>query len=141
MLKLRLTSLCLALAALLGLSGVAVASPLTTHVLDTAHGMPAEGVPITLEINRGGPGAEKWKVIASGVTNFDGRVSNFLPDTHVLEVGVYRISFDTAAYFNRIGVQGFYPYAKVVFEIKDPTPHYHIPLLLNPFGYSTYRGS
>ena len=109
-------------------------SPITTHVLDTALGKPAAGVALVLE-RVDGP-----SVLARGVTDADGRVADLLAPGS-LEAGTYRITFDTAAYFAATGRQSFYPSVSVVFEIRDPAQHYHVPLLLSPFGYSTYRGS
>jgi 5-hydroxyisourate hydrolase len=102
-------------------------STLSTHVLDTTTGHPAEGIRITLESRSGDQ-------IAAGVTNVDGRVSELGPER--LEPGDYLLRFDTAAY-----VDGFYPEVVVVFTVADPDEHYHVPLLLSPYGYSTYRGS
>ena len=113
-------------------------SPITTHVLDTARGRPAAGVPIRLE--RGGPGASAWREVGRGETNDDGRLATLLPEGS-LEDGTYRITFDTAAYFARHQTTGFYPTVSIVFEITAPNEHYHVPLLISPFGYSTYRGS
>ena len=109
---------------------------ITTHVLDTSKGLPAEGITITLQKP---VGEDKWEDICSGITNDDGRIPNFMGDI-TIEPGVYRMYFNTKPYFEKNGVTGFYPYVPVIFEIFD-TEHYHIPLLLNPFGYSTYRGS
>jgi 5-hydroxyisourate hydrolase len=83
----------------------------------------------------------EWQTLAEATTNADGRASNLLSDPAALAKGVYRLTFDTSAYFHSIGVNSFYPYVTVVFEIQDPAQHYHVPLLLSPFGYSTYRGS
>jgi 5-hydroxyisourate hydrolase len=102
-------------------------STLSTHVLDTAAGRPAEGIRITLETRSGDQ-------IAAGVTNADGRVSELGPER--LEPGDYLLRFDTASY-----VDGFYPEVVVVFRVADSDQHYHVPLLLSPYGYSTYRGS
>lgn len=113
-------------------------STLSTHVLDTHRGRPASGVPITLEL-QGDSG--EWTQLARGVTNGDGRVRDFLPQGARVEPGVYRMAFDTGAYFRALGVRGFYPLVTVVFELTAPDEHYHVPLLLSPFGYSTYRGS
>lgn len=113
-------------------------SAITTHVLDTARGRPAEGVPVTLEM-RGPDGA--FTPVGRGETDADGRMKALLPDGHPLSPGVYRITFDTGAYFRKNSVQGFYPQVPVIFEIRDGTQHYHVPLLLSPFGFSTYRGS
>lgn len=112
-------------------------SQITTHVLDTANGFPAEGITISLQRPLG---KDQWQDITSGTTNSDGRVPNFLDENKVLEPGIYRMIFDTKSYFEQAGVKGFYPEVPVIFEIDD-TQHYHIPLLLSPFGYSTYRGS
>ena len=114
-------------------------SPVTTHVLDVSRGVPALGVPATLE-QRIAPDAKGWKLIGQGRTDSDGRVSDLLPPTWKLERGVYRISFDTAAYFKATGQKSFYPVVEIVFEVSDER-HHHVPLLLSPFGYSTYRGS
>ena len=112
-------------------------SQITTHVLDTARGCPAEGIKITLQK----PGSEAiWIDIKSGVTNEDGRISNLLSGEVILDPGTYRMYFETNAYFDKLGMDNFYPYVAVVFQINDEK-HYHIPLLLSPFGYSTYRGS
>jgi len=113
-------------------------SPITTHVLDTATGSPASGVPVRLYIEEA---ADRWNILATGITNDDGRVGELLPVDHKLNPGRYRMRFNTGEYFSQNQVVGFYPYADIVFEIRDTACHYHIPLLLSPFGYSTYRGS
>jgi 5-hydroxyisourate hydrolase len=112
-------------------------SQITTHVLDTAKGLPAEGITISLQRPIG---KDQWEHITSGTTNSDGRVANFMTDDQVITPGIYRMLFDTKAYFEQNNTQGFYPEVPIIFEITD-TEHYHIPLLLSPFGYSTYRGS
>jgi len=114
-----------------------IMSQITTHVLDTSLGLPAEGISIVLEKS---VNDEKWDKIADGITNKDGRITELLPLDTILEPGDYRLVFNTGAYFRKEGVQGFYPYVYVVFEIIDEN-YYHIPLLLSPYGYSTYRGS
>ena len=111
-------------------------SQITTHVLDTARGLPAQGVPLTLSRLEN----EDWLPLAAGTTNSDGRVGALLGD-EVRPAGMYRMHFDTAAYFAALGSDGFYPWVDVVFTLSDSGEHYHIPLLLSPFGYSTYRGS
>lgn len=113
-----------------------MSSPITTHVLDTSLGQPARGVPITLEIQDG----NDFRPIAQGVTNDDGRIADLL-QAGSLQATTYRISFDTKTYFDGQQRKSFYPMVRVVFEIEEPSQHYHVPLLLNPFGYSTYRGS
>jgi 5-hydroxyisourate hydrolase len=112
--------------------------PITTHVLDTALGRPAAGVAVVLECEEA-PG--RWRELARGATNADGRIADLLAPGASIAAGTYRMTFDTGAYFKATGVQGFYPTAAVVFTVADPKAHYHIPLLLSPYGYSTYRGS
>lgn len=112
-------------------------STISTHVLDTARGVPAEGVPITLDRL----GADGFETVASGITDADGRVRDLLPPGTSLAAGTWRMAFDTAAYFARHGLTGFYPWVHVVFVLGDDGRHTHVPLLLSPFGYSTYRGS
>lgn len=112
-------------------------SPITTHVLDTALGQPAAGIAVLLEIRRG----DGWVVLARGTTNADGRIPDLLPDGTRLETGTYRLTFETGAYHRAQGVRGFYPHVQIVAELNETAGHYHIPLLLSPFGYSTYRGS
>ena len=110
---------------------------ITTHVLDTSLGQPAAGVSVALEVLATGGG---WTAVARGMTDADGRIRELLPDARKSERR-YRLVFDTAAYFSARGVAAFYPVVMVVFDIADPAQHYHVPLLLSPFGYSTYRGS
>ena len=112
-------------------------SPLTTHVLDTARGMPAVGVPICLERR---DEAGSFHRIAEGKTNEDGRLPGLLEEGQ-LQVGVYRMTFDIETWEKGLGQSGFYPYAQVVFRVEDTGQHHHVPLLLSPYGYSTYRGS
>jgi 5-hydroxyisourate hydrolase len=112
-------------------------SGLSTHVLDTAAGRPAAGVPVRLEVERQG----SWTELARATTNADGRVAPLLPPGTPLEAATYRLTFDTAAYHAARGGAGFYPCVTVVFAVRDPGQHHHVPLLLSPYGYSTYRGS
>ena len=112
-------------------------SAITTHVLDTAKGRPGSGIKVVLEYKN----IDKWDELASGQTNFDGRLPDLLKEGFHLLEGVYRLTFDTQSYYESQEEQGFYPTVTLVFEVKDPTQHYHVPLLLSPFGYSTYRGS
>ncbi|KAK3706233.1 hypothetical protein QZH41_010932 [Actinostola sp. cb2023] len=115
-------------------------SPLTTHVLDTSSGSPARQLPVKVFYEQI-PGNNTWKVIASGATNGDGRVPNLLTQ-ETFKPGCYKIKFDTETYYKSLAIEEyFYPYVEIVFNIKDPGQHYHVPLLLSPFGYSTYRGS
>jgi len=108
---------------------------ITTHVLDTSRGKPASGVGVTLERRNT---AGEWTVVGRGETDNDGRVKTFASEA---EPGVYRLTFDTATYFRERHVETFFPEATIVFEVRDTEQHYHVPLLLSPFGYSTYRGS
>jgi 5-hydroxyisourate hydrolase len=112
-------------------------SGITTHVLDTSRGRPAGGVPVTLEIQTAGD----WELLGKGTTNADGRIADLLKGEATIIPGVYRLIFDTATYFSANDTQSFYPQVSVVFKIENPDQHYHVPLLLSPFGYSTYRGS
>ena len=107
---------------------------ITTHVLDTAKGKPAAGVPIKLEFLAEGTFSE----LSAGVTDEDGRLRTLLEGKE-LRKGTYRITFDTSAYY--AGAECFYPYVNIVFVVQDESVHYHVPLLLSPFGISTYRGS
>lgn len=111
-------------------------SQLTTHILDTTKGKPAQGVTIVLFQQHN----EEWKQLTLGSTNADGRIPNLLQKNIILEPGVYKIRFETKEYFDKQGVQTFYPFIEIIFTITG-SEHYHVPLLLNPFGYSTYRGS
>ncbi len=113
-------------------------SGITTHVLDTARGRPASGLSVTLEAQSGDG---RWAVVGKGATDADGRVKQLLPANTSLHPGLYRLTFDTQSYFVAQERETFYPQVTVVFEVRDPSQHYHVPLLLSPFGYSTYRGS
>lgn len=104
----------------------------STHVLDITQGRPAAGIAVRLEKKT----EQGYSVLHDAMTDADGRVKELVPEGQ-LEVGVYRITFDTAAYFP----EGFYPEASIVFQVREAGAHYHVPLLLSPFGYSTYRGS
>ncbi len=112
-------------------------SQITTHVLDTAIGKPATGIDITLSYFKN----DEWTLINGGTTNADGRVSDLLPNGKVLAAGRYKVLFVIEDYFQKQNTTAFYPYAEIVFDITGDGEHYHIPLLLSPFGYSTYRGS
>ncbi|WP_077341898.1 hydroxyisourate hydrolase [Pseudocolwellia agarivorans] len=113
-------------------------SQITTHVLDTSRGLPAKGLPITLFQQ---DEDSVWHSLANGVTNDDGRIAGLLDPELVLPAGLYRMHFDTKTYFDSIDEKGFYPYVDIVFELDASGDHYHIPLLLTAYGYSTYRGS
>jgi 5-hydroxyisourate hydrolase len=107
-------------------------STISTHVLDTSLGKPAQGIPVELEYG----GA----IIGSGQTDADGRVSNLVGSGASLEPGDYRLTFDVRDYFRRSDRESFYTIITIQFRIVE-SQHYHVPLLLSPFGYSTYRGS
>jgi 5-hydroxyisourate hydrolase len=112
-------------------------SAITTHVLDTMRGIPAAGIAVLLErATEAG-----LQTLARGVTDAGGRLGDLLPADAALEPGTYRLSFDTEAYFAATAVEGFYPEVSVVFTAREGEPHYHVPLLLSPYGFSTYRGS
>ena len=110
-------------------------SKVTTHVLDAVSGRPAAGVPTRLEALRG----DVWELLADGRTDDDGRIGTFGPTD--LDPGTYRVWFGVADYFTAAGVPSFYPEVTITFLLADPAQHYHVPLLLSPYAYSTYRGS
>lgn len=112
-------------------------SGLTTHVLDLALGQPARGVRVRLE-RRAETGG--WAAVAERVTDDDGRVRDFLGGAS-LAPGRYQLTFGAGDYFRARGESSFHPEVPVIFEVGDPAQHYHVPLLLSAFGYSTYRGS
>jgi 5-hydroxyisourate hydrolase len=112
-------------------------SQITTHVLDISIGRPATGVPIILEIEKAGAA---WKELGRGATDSNGRLGDLAPRGSLKE-GTYRLTFDTRTYFASRKVETLYPQVSVVFEVRHANEHHHIPLLLSPFGYSTYRGS
>ena len=111
-------------------------SPITTHALDTRLGRPASGLSISLSKLIDGA----WVELASGITNSDGRITDLLKPGSLIP-GVYQMRFDTGSYHSALEVTGFYPEALITFEVVNVDEHYHIPLLVSPFGYSTYRGS
>ena len=111
-------------------------SAITTHILDVSTGVPARGVAITLEQET----SEGWKIIGEGVTDDDGRLKDLLAADAVLQMGNYRLIFETGNYFFDRQIESFYPQITIAFTVFDSS-HYHVPLLLSPFGYSTYRGS
>jgi 5-hydroxyisourate hydrolase len=114
-------------------------STVTTHVLDAARGCPAEGVPVRLERWPTSAAGDAPLLVAEARTDGDGRVREFGPEG--LRAGDYRIVFDTGSYFRRLGTDSFYPEVCIVFTVADASDHYHVPLLLSPFAFSTYRGS
>ena len=121
---------------------------LSTHVLDTSLGMPATGVRVRLEAvpsptaspSPASPSpAMATQPLGEGVTDEDGRVATIGPER--LDAGAYRLTFDSGAYFAASGRTGFYTEVVIVFTVADPDEHHHVPVLLSPFGYTTYRGS
>ena len=113
-------------------------SSITTHVLDTASGRPAAGIAVSLERFSDENG---WQNVASARTDREGRVRDGLAPAGGLAAADYRLRFDTAAYFRAQELEGFYPEVIVTFSVRNASEHHHVPLLLSPFGYSTYRGS
>lgn len=112
-------------------------SQITTHVLDISLGRPAANVQVILEARAA---SGEWTVVGRGSTDGDGRLKD-LAAGKVLSAGAHRLTFETGAYFALRKVDGLYPQVVVAFDVKDARDHYHIPLLLSPYGYSTYRGS
>jgi 5-hydroxyisourate hydrolase len=110
---------------------------ISTHILDTTLGRPANGVPVTLAHWE----REQWTVLTSTTTDADGRCKALLPDGQVPTAGLYRIHFATAEYYAAQQLDGLYPFVEVAFEVRDSGRHFHIPLLLTANGYTTYRGS
>jgi 5-hydroxyisourate hydrolase len=110
---------------------------ISTHILDTSLGRPAAGVPITLARITN----EEWSTLNEATTDADGRCKHLLPETEALRPGVYRIHFETSAYYKQHQLDGLYPYIEIVFAVSEGEQHYHIPLLLTANGYTTYRGS
>ncbi|MBI4483448.1 MAG: hydroxyisourate hydrolase [Acidobacteria bacterium] len=113
-------------------------SAISTHVLDTARGQPASGLPVMLEVQASDG---SWSLVGKGTTDTDGRLRQLVPEGTPLRPGPYRLVFDTQTYFAAHQLECFYPQVTVVFTVRAAGEHYHVPLLLSPFGYSTYRGS
>ena len=111
---------------------------LSTHVLEIAQGKPAKDVPVRLERQESGG---EWRLIFSSRTDGDGRCPQLLPENQTLRAGNYRLAFDTASYYLAQKIQGLYPVVEITFQVRDGESHFHIPLLLSPHGYTTYRGS
>jgi 5-hydroxyisourate hydrolase len=111
---------------------------MTTHVLDVSIGRPATGVLVRLERQKHGG---QWETLGSQQTDSDGRARDLLSEGETLVAAVHRLTFDVGSYFKDKQVDGFYQEVTIAFTINDPSQHYHVPLLLSPFGYSTYRGS
>ena len=111
---------------------------ISTHILDVARGHPAEGVAVRLE-RHGATG--DWQTLATKHTDQDGRCAQLLPENDALSPGLYRLHFDTENYFAKHGVEGLYPFVEISFQVREGEQRFHIPLLLTPHGYTTYRGS
>ena len=140
-------NLLIALLSLLPLVGMAQQKPqsppayqLSTHILDINQGMPAAGVTVRLE--KYDAAKKTWRAVAEGQTDAAGRIGNFLPTAGqpAGQQGIFKLTFLTKPYFEAKKQQSFYPYIEVVFELTDGA-HYHVPITLSAFGYSTYRGS
>jgi 5-hydroxyisourate hydrolase len=112
-------------------------SPITTHVLDVSMGRPAAGVAVVLEHEH----PNGWHVLTRARTDDDGRVRNLMADDAKLVAGTYRLSFEVGAYFAKRGTASFYPSITIAFSVAEASEHHHVPLLLSPYGYTTYRGS
>jgi 5-hydroxyisourate hydrolase len=113
-------------------------STISTHILDVSRGAPAGGVAVHLDVQNTD---ETWNELSHAWTDEDGRVKPFFLVAEQLAGGTYRLVFDTEHYFSELNVDFFYPQVTVVFKIDDAAQHYHVPLLISPYGYSTYRGS
>jgi 5-hydroxyisourate hydrolase len=111
---------------------------ISTHVLDTTLGKPAVGIPMRLERRQS---SGNWSVLGTGVTDQDGRCGQLLPDETALATGLYRLVFDTHTYFADKRIASLYPVIEVTFQVRDGESTFHIPLLLSPNGYTTYRGT
>jgi hydroxyisourate hydrolase len=115
-----------------------VMNRISTHILDVTLGKPAKDVPVRLEKQESNG---EWRVLSLLRTDSDGRCTQMLPDNEVLRAGNYRLAFDTAGYHLAQNVQGLYPVVEIMFYVREGESHFHIPLLLSPHGYTTYRGS
>lgn len=112
-------------------------NPLSVHVLNLENGLPSPGVKVLLEKQDG----KSWIELSSGITNEQGRIPALYPEGKALEKGNYRVTFKTGEWFAARKTPSFFPEVPVVFVVDGTVPHYHIPLLLSPFGFSTYRGN
>ena len=121
----------------MGSPSTSVGAHLSTHVLDTSRGRAAADVAVVLEVRTDGT----WREISRTATDGDGRCAQLLPDGTALARATYRLTFATGPYFAALGIAAFHPEATVVFEVREPQERHHVPLLLSPFGYTTYRGT
>ena len=112
-------------------------NPLSVHVLNLENGLPSAGVSVTLEQQVG----DQWQSLSEGVTNQQGRITELFPADRSMKPGEYRVVFKTGDYYKKAGRETFFPEVPVIFQVKQADQHYHIPLLLSPYGFSTYRGS
>ncbi|WP_445621135.1 hydroxyisourate hydrolase [Kushneria sp. Sum13] len=112
-------------------------NPLSVHVLNTQTGTPSSGVEVMLEQKTD----SGWQTLATQTTNADGRIPALYPKGETMEAGVYRVVFETGDWYERQGTETFFPEIPVPFQVESGVAHYHIPLLLSPYAYSTYRGS
>jgi 5-hydroxyisourate hydrolase len=126
-----------ALLAAMGGTAMAADNPLSVHVLNIENGLPSPDVNVTLEQKQN----DGWEELNAAVTGDNGRINALYPDDMALENGTYRVTFDTGEWFNNHDTETFFPEVPVIFEINGSLEHYHIPLLLSPYGYSTYRGN
>lgn len=110
---------------------------LSTHILNISLGQPAPGVEVVLQKMEK---EEVWKTISRAKTDSNGRITDFLPLSNQNNNGVYKLIFKTSSYFETLNLESFYPFIEVVFQISD-NKHYHVPITLSPYGYSTYRGN
>jgi len=116
---------------------LAAANPLSVHVLNLQDGLPSPGVEVVLEKQNG----QNWSKLSSGTTDEKGRIGALYPEGKTLENGIYRVTFKTGAWFAQRKIASFFPEVPVIFQADGTVPHYHIPLLLSPYGFSTYRGN
>ena len=118
-------------------SVMAADNPLSVHVLNLQTGLPSQNVSVVLEENKNG----QWIKLNEKITNENGRISALYPDDKKLEQGVYRVTFKTGEWFKKHNQSSFFPEVPVIFNVDGAVKHYHIPLLLSQYGYSTYRGN
>lgn len=116
---------------------LAAGNPLSVHVLNLQDGLPSPDVNVTLEVKDG----SQWDLLNSSKTNQQGRITEFYPAGKKLEKGTYRVTFKTGEWFTAHNSKSFFPEVPVIFEVDGTVPHYHIPLLISPYGFSTYRGN
>ena len=112
-------------------------TPISTHVLNTGSGKPAAGVAVVLQYQAG----KNWEELGRSLTDLQGRAADLYQAKKPLQAGTYRLVYETGVYFKGQGTKTFFPQVEIIFEVEKTDEHYHVPLLLSPFGYSTYRGS